>query len=52
MSRLFSKGFLANLKVNTLATLVDNGNLRDLRKTDLEYVLVPNLIQKISILKE
>ena len=52
LSRIVGKNYLANFKKATLSILVDSGILRDLRQTDFEYALIPNLFQKIGILKE
>jgi hypothetical protein len=44
LSRIVGKSFLKDLKQATLGILVDNGILRDLKTTDMEYVLIPILV--------
>ena len=51
ISRIVGKDFIKDLKRYTLRSLVDNGLLRDLRSTDIEYVLIPTLIQSITFVK-
>lgn len=41
ISRMAAKDFLKVFKLRTLQILVDTGILRDLRNTDMEYLLVP-----------
>lgn len=51
ISRIVGKDFIKDLKRYSLRSLVDNGLLRDLRSTDIEYVLIPTLVQSITFVK-